>query len=124
MAGRRSPVNMKVIPASFASNYLGFFDPLGILFFVIAFSYAWSRYPPSRLVKALSVLVVIVSAGIGYSLFEFIGNGLLNLPIVPRPRSGGLGFIAIVDTLTSGLRDAAGTGQARSGGSTWAFHLA
>ncbi|MBK9779911.1 MAG: glycosyltransferase family 39 protein [Anaerolineales bacterium] len=85
------------------SNYLGFFDPLGILFFVIAFSYAWS-HAPSRLVKALSVLVVIVvAAGIGYSLFEFIGNGLLNLPIVPRPRSGGLGFIAIVDALTQGL---------------------
>lgn len=27
------------------SNYLGFFDPLGILFFVIAFAYAWNQNP-------------------------------------------------------------------------------
>lgn len=85
------------------SNYLGFFDPLGILFFVIAFAYAWNQNP-NRVVKILSILVVLVVAtGIGYSLFEQVGNGLLNLPIVPRVRSGGIGFVAIVDALTQGL---------------------
>ena len=85
------------------SNYLGFFDPLGILFFVIAFAYAWNKNP-NRAVKIFSVFVVIVAVtGIGYSLFEQVGNGLLNLPIVPRLRSDGLGFIAIVDALTQGL---------------------
>ena len=85
------------------SNYLGFFDPLGILFFVIAFSYAWQDNS-SRVIQILTVLlVVVVSAGIGFSLFEQIGNGWLNLPIVPRFRSDGFGFIAIVDALTQGL---------------------
>lgn len=85
------------------SNYLGFFDPLGILFFVLAFTYAWNQNP-NRVVRMLTVFVVIVFAtGIGYSLFERVGNGLLNLPLVPRLRSGGLGFIAIVDALTQGL---------------------
>ena len=85
------------------SNYLGFFDPLGILFFVIAFAYAWNQNP-NRVVKILSIFVVLVVAtGIGYSLFEQVGNGLLNLPIVPRVRSGGIGFVAIVDALTQGL---------------------
>ncbi|MFM8367150.1 MAG: glycosyltransferase family 39 protein [Chloroflexota bacterium] len=85
------------------SNYLGFFDPLGILFFVIAFAYAWNQNP-NRVVKILSILVVLVVAtGIGYSLFEQVGNGLLNLLIVPRVRSGGIGFVAIVDALTQGL---------------------
>ena len=85
------------------SNYLGFFDPLGILFFVIAFSYAWNQNP-NRVVQILSVCVVlIVATGIGFSLFEQVGSGLLNVPIVPRLRSGGFGFIAIVDALTQGL---------------------
>ncbi len=85
------------------SNYLGFFDPLGILFFVIAFSYAWNKNP-NRVVQILSIFVVlIVATGIGFSLFEQVGTGLLNIPIVPRLRSGGLGFVALVDALTQGL---------------------
>jgi len=85
------------------SNYLGFFDPLGILFFVVVFAHAWNQNP-NRVVKIISVLaVILVGTGIGYSLFEFVGGGLLNLPVVPRIRSGGLGFIAIVDALTQGL---------------------
>jgi hypothetical protein len=85
------------------SNYLGFFDPLGILFFILTFAYGWNDNP-NRVLRILSVAAVIVTAtGIGYSLFEFVGNGLLNLPIIPRIRSGGLGFVAIVDALTQGL---------------------
>lgn len=85
------------------SNYLGFFDPLGILFFVVVFSHAWNKNP-GWAAGVLSVFaVLIVSTGIGYSLFEFVGNGLLNLPIVPRVRPGGFGFISIVDAFTQGL---------------------
>lgn len=85
------------------SNYLGFFDPLGILFFVLASAHAWNQNP-NRVVRIASVFIVLLTAtGIGYSLFEFVGDGLLNLPIVPRPRSGGIAFIAIVDALTQGL---------------------
>ncbi|KAA0272845.1 MAG: hypothetical protein EDM79_10965 [Chloroflexi bacterium] len=85
------------------SNYLGFFDPLGILFFVVAFAHAWNQNP-HRAARIISVLVVLlVATGIGFSLFEFVGNGLLNLPLVPRVRSDGFGFIAIVDALTQGL---------------------
>lgn len=85
------------------SNYLGFFDPLGILFFVIVFSYAWNR-EPKRAMGILTVFVVVtVATGIGFSLFEQVGNGLLYLPIVPRMRANGFGFIALADALTQGL---------------------
>lgn len=85
------------------SNYLGFFDPLGILFFVITFAHFWNQNP-NRAMQVLTVFVVIATAaGIGFSLFEQVGNGLLNLPLVPRFRSDGFGFIAIVDALTQGL---------------------
>ncbi|MCL4267979.1 MAG: glycosyltransferase family 39 protein [Anaerolineales bacterium] len=85
------------------SNYLGFFDPLGILFFVIVFAYAWNQNPSRAMQVLIVFLVVVMSTGIGYSLFERVGNGLLNLPIVPRLRSSGLGFIALVDALTQGF---------------------
>jgi len=85
------------------SNYLGFFDPLGILFFVIAFSHFWNKKPNRAVQMAVIPVVLIVAAGIGYSLFEQVGSGLLNLPLVPRIRSDGLGFIAIVDALTQGF---------------------
>ncbi|RJP55304.1 MAG: hypothetical protein C4557_01785, partial [Anaerolineaceae bacterium] len=69
------------------SNYLTFFDPLGLLFFVVAFHAAWNRHP-ARAVQILAVfLVVALSTGIGFSLFEHVGDGLLNLP-VPRMREG------------------------------------
>ncbi|MCB9111307.1 MAG: glycosyltransferase family 39 protein [Anaerolineales bacterium] len=85
------------------SNYLGFFDPLGILLFVILLAHAWNHVP-NRAVQALLILLVaVIATGIGYSIFEFVGNGLLNLPLVPRFRSDGFGFIAIVDALTQGL---------------------
>lgn len=86
------------------SNYLGFFDPLGILFFVIAFTYAWNR-EPNRAAQILVVFIVIaVSTGIGFSLFEQVGDGLLNLPM-PRFRSGQIlpGWVALADMLKHGF---------------------
>ncbi|MCQ3935879.1 MAG: hypothetical protein DPW18_02410 [Chloroflexi bacterium] len=87
------------------SNYLGFFDPLGILFFIVAFSHAWNKNP-HRAVQVLTVfLVIAASAGMGFSLFEQVGNGLLNLPIVPRFRSGQFlpDWAGIADALKYGL---------------------
>jgi len=69
------------------SNYLTFFDPLGILLFVIVFSTAWN-VSPSRVVQGLAILFIVVfSVGIGFSLFENVGKGILELS-VPRMRDG------------------------------------
>ncbi|NUQ60376.1 MAG: hypothetical protein HUU12_13560 [Anaerolineales bacterium] len=80
---------------------------LALSFFSLVLMHGWAALAsqnPNRVVKIISVLaVILVGTGIGYSLFEFVGGGLLNLPVVPRIRSGGLGFIAIVDALTQGL---------------------
>ncbi|MBL8101536.1 MAG: glycosyltransferase family 39 protein [Anaerolineales bacterium] len=82
------------------SNYLTFFDPLGLLLFVIVLSTAWQA-SSSRIKQGLAVtLMVVVSVGIGFSLFENVGSGLLNLP-VPRMREGQIlpGTTALVDIL-------------------------
>ncbi|HRQ23666.1 MAG TPA: glycosyltransferase family 39 protein [Anaerolineales bacterium] len=86
------------------SNYLGFFDPLGVLLFVIALAHAWTRAPSRMLTVLIVFLVVALSAGMGFSLFEHVGNGLLNLP-VPRVRGGQLlpGTVALVDFLRYGF---------------------
>lgn len=85
------------------SNYLSFFDPLGILFFVITLAHAWNNRPNRALQVLVVFVMVVVATGIGYSLFEFVNDRLLNLPIIPRLRSGGIGFIAIVDAFTQGF---------------------
>lgn len=86
------------------SNYLGFFDPLGVLLFVIALAHAWKRVPNHALTALIIFLVIAISTGIGFSLFEHVGNGLLNLP-VPRFREGQFqpGTVALVDFLRYGF---------------------
>lgn len=67
--------------------YLTFFDPLGILLTVLVFSFS-NREEYSFLKKPILIAVLLVmGAGIGYSLFEIIGPQILNLP-VPRMRDG------------------------------------
>lgn len=86
------------------SNYLAFFDPLGILLFVVAFSASWKRQS-SRAIQALAIMfVILVSMGIGFSLFEQVGDVLLNLP-VPRMREGQFlpDAIKLVDVLKYGF---------------------
>jgi len=86
------------------ANYLTFFDPLGILLVVIVFS-ASPKLGHSRFVKILLIaFILLVSTGIGFSLFENVGNNLLNLP-VPRIRTGQFlpGSTALVDILKYGL---------------------
>ena len=69
------------------ANYLGFFDPLGILLLVIALSASW-KCSPSRVMGILAILLVLVlSVGIGFSSFENVGSSILNMP-VPRMRDG------------------------------------
>ena len=86
------------------ANYLTFFDPLGILLVVIVFS-ASPKLGHSRFVKILLIaFILLVSTGIGFSLFENVGNNLLNLP-VPRIRTGQFlpGSTTLVDILKYGL---------------------
>jgi hypothetical protein len=84
------------------SNYLAFFDPLGIFLVVIMLPEVWKRRS-SRMMQASAVLLVIIlTAGIGFSLFESVGRELLSIP-VPRMRDGQFlpGTAALVDVITS-----------------------
>jgi len=67
-------------------DYLAFWGNIG-LFLIIVSIQAWNRIPPLISRIALVSLVVIVSSAVGYSLFSYIGAGLLNLPL-PRIRAG------------------------------------
>jgi hypothetical protein len=81
------------------SNYMTFFDPLGILLFVIVFSSAWKS--PSRVMQGVAiVLVIIFSVGIGFSLFENVGKEILGMS-VPRMRDGQIlsGTTTLVDII-------------------------
>ena len=84
------------------SNYLSFFDPLGILLLVIVFSGS-SKRRPSRVMQVFAILLVLIlCTGIGFSLFESVGRELLNIP-VPRMRDGQFlpGTTALVDLITN-----------------------
>lgn len=87
------------------ANYLGFFDPLGILFFILVLAHTWNQRPKMTAQAVTVILVLGFSAGMGFSLFEQVGNGLLNLPIMPRFRTGQLlpDWAGIADTLKYGL---------------------
>lgn len=83
------------------SNYLSFFDPLGILLLVIVYSKS-ERRPVSRVMQIFIVLLILILySGIGYSLFESIGRWVYNIP-VPRMRDGQFlpGTTGLVDVLT------------------------
>lgn len=87
------------------ANYLGFFDPLGILFLVIAFKYTWNENPPRVFSVLIALIILVVATGMGFSTFEQVGDRLLNLPIVPRFREGQIlpDWAGIADTLRYGL---------------------
>ena len=82
--------------------YLTFFDPLGIILSVIAISIAWKQESSSALQVISILLVLILSVGIGLSLFDNVGASILNLP-VPRMRDGQFlsGTTALVDFITN-----------------------
>jgi hypothetical protein len=84
------------------TNYLAFFDPLGILLLVIVFSRSGKR-PSSRVMQFLVILsIIILSTGIGFSLFESVGKWIYNIPF-PRMRDGRFlpGTTGLVDLLTN-----------------------
>ncbi len=84
------------------SNYLSFFDPLGMFLVVIIFSQA-SKRKSSLTIKVFVVLLILaLSIGIGFSVFESIGREILYLP-VPRIRDGQFlpGTTALVDLITN-----------------------
>lgn len=86
------------------SNYLGFFDPLGILFFITALAYAWNKTPSRTMQFFSTFIILLIAGGIGFSLFEQVGAGLLNFHI-PRFRDGQFlpGWVAIADVLKYGF---------------------
>lgn len=82
--------------------YLTFFDPLGILLTIIVIS-ASSNRNHSRVIQILVVLLILVfSAGIGYSAFDNIGRTLLDMP-VPRMSNGQFlpGTTTLVEFITN-----------------------
>jgi hypothetical protein len=87
------------------SNYLGFFDPLGILLFVIVFA-SLKEFPLARWTVIFIIpFVLLTSTGIGFSNFENVTASLTNLHLVPRLRAGQLlpVFISLEDALKYGL---------------------
>ncbi|GAB4504744.1 MAG: hypothetical protein Fur0043_17380 [Anaerolineales bacterium] len=58
--------------------YLAFFNSVGILLLVV-FIQAWETKPGPFRQAVIVLFVLFVSAGIGFSLFEEIGNGLITL---------------------------------------------
>jgi hypothetical protein len=83
------------------TNYLTFFDPLGILFFIIALAYAWKYHSNFVLKTFIIIFIIAIATGIGFSLFEQVGTSLLNFPM-PRFREGQ--FIAGTTTIESILK--------------------
>jgi len=81
--------------------YLGFFAPAGILLGVVSVD-SWANEDLRSRVLIACIFVVILSAGVGFSAFEDIGNRLLSLPF-PRVKEGGLlpGWITLWDLLSS-----------------------
>lgn len=84
------------------SNYLSFFDPLGIILLALVFAGS-ERRASSRVMQAFVILLVLIlSTGIGFSLFESIGRWVYEIP-VPRMRDGQFlpGTTGLVDILTN-----------------------
>ena len=84
------------------SNYLSFFDPLGIILLVLVLAGS-ERRASSRVMQAFVILLVLIlSTGIGFSLFESIGRWVYEIP-VPRMRDGQFlpGTTGLVDILTN-----------------------
>jgi hypothetical protein len=87
------------------SNYLGFFDPLGILLFVIVFA-SLKEFSLARWIAILIIpFILLTSTGMGFSNFENVTASLTDLRLVPRIRAGQFlpVFISLEDALKYGL---------------------
>jgi Dolichyl-phosphate-mannose-protein mannosyltransferase len=65
--------------------YLGFFFILGILLIVVSFS-SWRKYTPWWYLLLVFSILLLLSAGIGYSTFDEVGKALVNYSDVMIPR--------------------------------------
>lgn len=87
------------------SNYLAFFDPLGILLFAIAFA-SLKEFSLARWTAIILIpFILLTSAGMGFSNFENVSASLTDLRLVPRIRAGQIlpAFISLEDALKYGL---------------------
>jgi len=64
------------------AGYLAFFSTIGVLLLIITFS-AWRQQMSWVRQLAIIILILLLSAGIGYGAFEDVGEQLYNL-MVPR----------------------------------------
>jgi len=67
-------------------DYIAFWGNVGLLLIVVSIG-AWNKTPSIITRAAIIALLLTVTTAIGYSLFEKIGSGLLNIS-VPRIRGG------------------------------------
>lgn len=68
------------------NEYTAFFGSIGVLLFVLSFD-SLKRNPSPWYMVIIIPIVIISTAAIGYSLFEYIGDTLIKLPL-PRIRYG------------------------------------
>jgi len=89
-------------------SYIAFFNVSGILLLVVAVENLGKNVHPLRQV-VLALCVVVIMAGIGYSAFDKIGNGLLsiNFPLLRRGRVGFLDLWTVLSNKFSMLHNAA-----------------
>ncbi|MGH2582350.1 MAG: ArnT family glycosyltransferase [Anaerolineales bacterium] len=82
--------------------YLAFFHVSAILFATILIQ-VWERNAGLWKQLILIALLLILFAGVGYSLFEDVGDVLINLNIVPRSSGGQLqaGFSSVWEVLAN-----------------------
>ena len=69
-------------------DYIAFWGNVGLLLIIVSIG-AWNKTPSLLPRAAIITTLLVVTTAIGYSLFEKIGSGLLNIP-VPRLRGGHL----------------------------------
>ncbi|GAB4542278.1 MAG: hypothetical protein Fur002_12260 [Anaerolineales bacterium] len=70
------------------SPYIAFFNVSGILLTVVSIR-LWNRQPHVAVQPLLFLIFLLAFTGVGFSLFERVGAGLMNLP---APRVSGAGF--------------------------------
>jgi len=82
-------------------GYLGFFFVIGLVLFILT-SAIWLRDGPGWRQWAVVVVVLVLSAGIGFSAFETIGEPLINLSIPSKLVGSSIpGYVTLGSVLTN-----------------------
>jgi hypothetical protein len=81
--------------------YVAFFNVAGLLMVVVSLP-SWKNSLPTILQGVLVILILAFCTGMGYSLFDEVGNWLINLP-APRLRAGLIlrGFTTVYEILSN-----------------------